>query len=217
MAKIRILFLEDNRILREYITDVINKQKDVRVAAVSDTRDHTLVKARAVKPHVALMDLGSDSDNRLDVVKSLKKEFPGVKIIAMGLAPTQSDILELVRAGAEGFILKHATVEVVLKTIRAVAAGETVLPYAMATTLFTQVTEHDLIRGKSNHRMAIRMTEREKEIIAAIVMGMSNKEIATSLNIATFTVKSHVHNTLEKLALHNRLEIAEHAREEKEL
>ncbi len=215
MPKIRILLIEDNRILREGIIAMIKKQRDVTVAGVSDGRDNTLAKARAVKPHVVLMDLGLDSQNSLDVVHSVKKEFPGIKIIGMGLAPTQSDILEFVQAGAEGFILKNATVEDVIKTIRAVAGGETVLPYAMTGSLFTQVTEHALVKGKRNLRMAIRMTEREKEIIALIVEGMSNKQIAASLNIATFTVKSHVHNILEKLALHSRLQIAKHARDEK--
>jgi DNA-binding NarL/FixJ family response regulator len=215
MPKIRILLIEDNRILRQGITAMINKQRDVTVAGVSDGRENTLTKARAVKPHVVLMDLGLDSQNSLDVVQSVKKEFPGIKIIGMGLAPTQSDILEFVQAGAEGFILKNATVEDVIKTIRAVAGGETVLPYAMTGSLFTQVTEHALLKGKRNLRMAIRMTEREKEIIALIVEGMSNKQIAASLNIATFTVKSHVHNILEKLALHSRLQIAKHARDEK--
>lgn len=193
---------------------MINKQRDVIVAGVSDGRDNTLKKARAVKPHVVLMDLGLDSQNSLDVVQSVKKELPGIKIIGMGLAPTQSNILEFVQAGVEGFILKDATAEDVFKTIRAVAAGETVLPYSMTGSLFTQVTEHALSKGIRDIGMAIRMTQREKEIIALIVEGLSNKEIAANLNIATFTVKSHVHNILEKLALHSRLQIAKHANDQ---
>jgi len=216
MAKIRILLIEDNRILRDGITAMINKQKDMAVVAVSDGRENTLKKAGNVKPHVMLMDLGLNSQNSLDVARSVKKEFPKIKIIGMGLAPTQSDILEFVQAGSEGFILKNATVEDVLRTIRAVAGGETVLPYSMTGSLFTQVTEHALSHGKKNIRNAVRMTEREKETIALIVEGMSNKEIAIKLNIATFTVKSHVHNILEKLALQSRLQIARHAREEEE-
>ena len=207
MPKIRVLLIVDNRILREGITAMINGQGDVVVAAVSDGREDTLSNARAVKPHVVLMDLGLDSQNSLDIVESLKKEIPGIKIIVMGLAPAQSDILEFVQAGAEGFILKNATVEEVMKTIRAVAGGETVLPYAMTGSLFTQVTVHAILKGKRNLRVAIRMTEREKEIIALIVEGMSNKQIAVSLNIATFTVKSHVHNILEKLTLQSRFQI----------
>lgn len=213
MAKIRILLIEDNRILREGITAMINGHGDAIVAASSDGRHDTLTKARAVKPHVVLMDLSLDSQNSLDIVQSIKKEFPDIKIIGMGLAPTQSDIMEFVQAGAEGFILKNASLEDVIKTIRAVAIGETVLPPPMTGSLFFQVAEHALSKGKRNIRGAIRMTKREKEVIALIVEGMSNKQIADGLNIATFTVKSHVHNILEKLELQSRLQIANHARD----
>ena len=116
---------------------MINKQVDIIVAAVSDGRDDTLAKARASKPHVVLMDLGLDSQNSLTIVKSVKKEFPGIKIIGMGLAPTQSDILEFVQAGAEGFILKDARLEEAIRTIRIVAAGATVLPPPMTGSLFS--------------------------------------------------------------------------------
>ncbi|MDD8018798.1 MAG: response regulator transcription factor [Bacteroidota bacterium] len=215
MAKIRVLLIEDNRILRDGITAMINGHGDITVAAVCDGREDTITKVRAVKPHVVLMDLGLDSQSSLDVVDSLKKEFSTVKIIGMGLVPAQSDIMEFVQAGAEGFILKNASVEEVIKTIRAVAGGETVLPPSMTGSLFFQVAEYALLKGKRNLKSAVRMTEREKEVIALIVDGMSNKQIGGRLNIATFTVKSHVHNILEKLALQSRLQIAMHARNEK--
>src|SRR4051812_40051918 len=191
---------------------MINGHEGVEVSAVSDGKDSTLSKTRSAKPHVLLMDLGLDSQNSLDVVRSVKKEFPDVKIIGMGLAPAQSDIMEFVQAGAEGFILKTATVAEMINTIRAVAAGHTVLPSTMAGSLFSQVVEHALLKGKRNLKVAMRMTQREKEVINLIVEGMSNKEIADRLSIATFTVKSHVHNIMEKLSLHSRLQIANHAR-----
>jgi DNA-binding NarL/FixJ family response regulator len=215
MSKIKILLIEDNRILREGIAAMIKKQRDVAIVAVSDGRENTLAKARTTKPQVVLMDLSLDSQNSLDIVQSVKKKFPQIKVIGMGLAPTQADILEFVQAGAKGFILKNATLEDMLKTIRAVSDGETVLPYSMTGSLFTQVTEHALAKGKKYLRNDVQMTQREKEIIALIVEGMSNKQIANKLNVATFTVKSHVHNILEKLAFHSRLQIAMHANDEK--
>jgi DNA-binding NarL/FixJ family response regulator len=215
IPKIRVLLIEDNRILREGIAAMIKKQRDVAIVAVSDGRENTLAKARTAKPHVVLMDLSLESQNSLDIVQSVKKEFPQIKVIGMGLAPTQLDILEFVQAGAKGFILKNATLEDMLKTIRAVSDGETVLPYSMTGSLFTQVTEHALAKGNKYLRNDVQMTQREKEIIALIVDGMSNKQIALKLNVATFTVKSHVHNILEKLAFHSRLQIAMHANNEK--
>jgi DNA-binding NarL/FixJ family response regulator len=214
MPKIRILLIEDNRILREGISDMISGHKDLTVVAVSDGRHNTLAKG-GIKPHVVLLDLGLDRQNSLDIVELMKKEVPGVKVIGMGLAPAQADIMEFVQAGADGFILKDATLVDVVNTIRSVAGGKTVLPSLMTSSLFFQIAEHALLKGKRNLRGATRMTQREKEIISLIVEGMSNKEIAGKLNIATFTVKSHVHNILEKLALHSRLQIANFSREEK--
>ena len=214
MAKIRILLVEDNRILRDGITAIINGQKDFTVDAVSDGRYGVVAMARKVKPHVVLLDLGLESQNSLEIVEKLKKEFPDIKIIGMGLAPAQADIIESVQAGADGFILKDAKVEDVIYTIRAVVAGRTVLPTPMTGSLFFQVAEHALLKGKRNLRRVTRMTEREKEVIALIADGMTNKQIADRLNIATFTVKSHVHNILEKLELHSRLQIAGYSRDE---
>ena len=214
MPKIRILLIEDNRILREGISEMIGGHKDLTVVAVSDGRHNALAKS-GIKPHVVLLDLGLDRQNSLDIVELMKKEFPGVKVIGMGLAPAQADIMEFVQAGADGFILKDATLDDVLNTIRSVAGGKTVLPSLMTASLFYQVAEHALLKGKRNLRGATRMTQREKEIISLIVEGMSNKQIAGALNIATFTVKSHVHNILEKLALHSRLQIANFSRDEK--
>ena len=214
MAKIRILLVEDNRILRDEITALINKQKDLMVTAVSDGSYGVVAMARKVVPQVVLLDLGLESQSSLEIVEKLKKEFPDIKIIGMGLAPAQADIMESVQAGADGFILKDAKVEDVIYTIRAVVAGRTVLPTPMTGSLFFQVAEHALLKGKRNLRRVTRMTEREKEVIALIADGMTNKQIADRLNIATFTVKSHVHNILEKLELHSRLQIAGYSRDE---
>src|SRR5208283_2298166 len=134
MPKIRILLIEDNRILREGIADMIKGHRDIKVVAVSDGRHDTLSKARTIKPSMVLMDLGLASQNSLDVLQSMKKEFPAVKIIGMGLAPAQADIMEFVQGGADGFILKDATVENMITTIRSVDGGETVLPLPLTAS-----------------------------------------------------------------------------------
>jgi DNA-binding NarL/FixJ family response regulator len=118
-----------------------------------------------------------------------------------------------VEAGAAGFILKDATIEDVLRTIRAVARGTRIIPPLLTESLFTHVVHHALRKG--NLTGAARMTKREREIIVLIAEAMSNKEIAQRLNLSTYTVKSHIHNILEKMALHSRLEIATHSYENK--
>jgi DNA-binding NarL/FixJ family response regulator len=210
MKKIKILLVEDNRILRDGIKAIINKQADLKIVAVSGGNRDTLPQALRVKPHVVLMDLGLRNENGLRVVATLIKELPQTKVIGMGLIPSQLDIVELVEVGAAGFILKDATIEEVLGTIRAVARGIKILPPLLTGSLFTHVVEHALRQGKRKLAEAVRMTKREREITTLIAEGMSNKDIAQRLNLSTYTVKSHIHNILEKMALHSRLEIAVH-------
>lgn len=214
MDRIRILLIEDNRLLRDGITAMLNQQPDMRVVATSGGSDDPLLKASATKPQVLLVDLGLRNRNGLRLVESLTRKLPGLRVIGMGLIPTQSDIVDFVRAGASGFILKNATVAGVLRTIRSVARGEKVLPPLLTHSLFAHVVDDALRRGNRSLNSDVRMTKREREIIALIADACSNKEIARQLNIATYTVKSHVHNILEKLALHSRLQIANYSRDE---
>lgn len=211
MSKTRILVIEDNRLLRDGITAMINEQEDMRVVGSSGARENTVMKARAVKAQVILVDLSG-----LSVVASLSAKMPEIKVIGMGLIPTQLDVVEFVQAGASGFIMKGATVEEFLATIRSVAGGGKVLPPPLTHSLFSHVVEHALKNGKGRLTDAVRMTKREREIMALIADALSNKEIAQHLNIATYTVKSHVHNILEKLALHSRLQIAHYSNNDEE-
>lgn len=216
MKKIRILLVEDNRILRDGIKALVDKQSDLRVVGSSGGNHDTLEQARNLKPHVVLLDLGLRNANGVRVVTTLVKELPQTKVIGMGLIPSQLDIVEFVEAGAAGFILKDATIEDVLGTIRAVARGIKILPPLLTESLFTHVVDHALRNGKGKFTNAVRMTKREREIIVLIAEAMSNKEIAQRLNLSTHTVKSHIHNILEKMALHSRLEIATHSYQNKD-
>ena len=211
--RIKILLIEDNRILRDGIKALINAQPDLTVVAASGGSHDTLLQARTTRPQVVLMDLGLRNQNGLRIVATLVKELPQTKVIGMGLIPSQLDIIEFVEAGAAGFILKDATIEDVLGTIRSVARGTRVLPPPLTGSLFTHVIEQALRKGKGTLPDAVRMTKREREIIVLIAEGMSNKEIAQRLSLSTYTVKSHIHNILEKMALHSRLQIATHFHE----
>jgi len=214
MKKIRILVVEDNRIMNDGITTLLNKQADMHVVSTIGSGNNILLKASQAKPHVILMDVGLKKLKESLVVESIRKNIPEAKLIGMGLLPLQADIVEFVEAGASGFILKNATIREFLATIRSVVKGEKILPPSLTGSLFSHVAELALKKGKGKIVNAVRMTKRELEIIALIADGQSNKEIARQLNIATHTVKSHMHNIMEKLALHNRLQIAKFTREE---
>jgi len=156
---------------------MLNRQADIRVVAASGGSDNALQRMEKLKPQVVLLDLGLRNRSGLHVVASAVKEFPEIKIIGMGLVPSQSDIIEFMEAGASGFILKDATVEEFLRTIRSVAQGMKVLPPPLSGSLFSYVVEHALRRGKGKLAGAIRMTKRERDIIALIAEGLSNKRV----------------------------------------
>ena len=206
--KIKVLLIEDNRLLREGITKMLNAEEDIRVIP-APRNNHAHEKIPPVIPNVVLLDLGLRSQNSLAVVGSLKKQFPETHVIVMDLIPAHADVVEFVKAGVAGFILKDATLNDFLHTIRSVVKGAKVLPPPMTGSLFSQIVEHALQGGNMNKLIsAVKMTSREQDVIVHIAAGKSNKEIASELNIAVYTVKSHVHNILEKLALHTRLELA---------
>ena len=211
MKKIRLLLIEDNRLLKDGILTILKPHKDIDIISSSGDGKNTLLKIKQLKPNVVLLDLGLRSQNSLHVVEIVKKDFPEAKIIVMDLAPVQADILQYVKAGANGFILKDASLKDFLITIRTVADGSTVLPPLLVDSLFSQIVEHAVKAGKPKLKEAVRMTKREREVIILLSEGMSNKEIGQKTRISTYTVKSHIHNIMEKLALHTRLEIANYS------
>ena len=212
MTKIRLLLLEDNRLLREGLTAMLNEQPDIEVvAAFGDGKDAVLEATRKLNPQIILLDLGLKGQNSLRLVESVKKEYSAVKLIVMDLIPVQADMIEFVKAGVSGFILKDATFNDFAGTIRSVAAGVSVLPPSLTGSLFSQIIGRVTGEEKASLMESVRMTKREREVIDLIAEGLSNKDIAQRLSIATYTVKSHVHNILDTLALHTRLQVASYA------
>jgi DNA-binding NarL/FixJ family response regulator len=191
---------------------MLNKQPDIEVvAAFGNGREAVLKATQELKPQIILLDLGLKGQNSLRLVEWVRKESSKIKVIVMDLIPAEADIVEFVREGASGFLLKDATFDDFLRTIRSVAEGANVLPPSLTGSLFSQIVEQVVGQGKTDLIAAVRMTKRERDVIDLIAEGLSNKEIAQRLNIATYTVKSHVHNILEKLALHTRLQVARYA------
>lgn len=212
MKKIRIILIEDNRLLREGINAMLKKEPDISVVASFDDSDLVIDKIIDLKPNVVLLDLGLPNQDSFELVKSLKHDHKDVKVVVMDLVPIQEDIMRFVEAGVSGFILKDATVAEFTKTLRLVAAGEKVLPPTMAGSLFSQIVDFGVKElGPTVVVQSVKMTRREREIVELIAEGLANKAIAFKLNLSIYTVKSHVHNILEKMALNTRVQIAIHA------
>jgi DNA-binding NarL/FixJ family response regulator len=212
-----VFLIDDNRLLRDGLSAMLSS-KGLRVAATSRGGNEALREIARVKPQLILLDAalgvgGSRESPRF--VEEVRRMFPDIKIVVMGLLPANEELVEFIKSGVNGFVLKDATVDQFVDTIMAVADGMSVLPPMLTGTLFTHVAAQAMSRGRRGAKAAVRMTARERQVMELISEGLSNKEIAERLRIATHTVKSHVHNILEKLMLHTRLEVAAYAHEER--
>ncbi len=212
MKRIKILLVEDNRLLREGISSLLKKQPDINVVSTVGNGENILSLIAKLKPNIVLLDLGLRSQNSLSIVKLIKENYNEIKIVVMDLIPLQTDIFEFVQAGVSGFMLKDISITEFLKTIRSVYEGTQVLPPHLTGSLFSQIVEHAINGSKpATLEEMVRMTKRERQVIELIADGYTNKEIAQKLHISMYTVKSHVHNILEKLSLHTRVQVAKHA------
>lgn len=203
---ITVAIIEDNRLVREGMTDMLNELPDVKVVHAATCLEPGMLKEK--KPHVVLLEVGLQDKNSVRLAEIVRKDMAESRVIIMDLLPVHEEIAEFVNAGVAGFILKDASFEDFVGTIRLVADGGRVLPAPMTGALFAQIARVAVRRGSAEALEAVRMTQREREVVELIGAGMSNKEIAQRLHIATDTVKSHVRNVMEKLALHTRLQIA---------
>ena len=127
MPKIKVLLIEDNRLLREGIAKMLNAEEDIKVLSSSGNGD-ALEKAKMLVPDVVLLDLGLKNQNSLTIVGAIKNQFPATNVVVMDLIPAHAEVVEFVKAGVAGFILKDATLQDFLRTIRSVAKGAKVLP-----------------------------------------------------------------------------------------
>jgi DNA-binding NarL/FixJ family response regulator len=204
---ISVVLIEDNRLLREGLETTIRAQQGFKILASSSDAETALRTVREARPDVVLVDFGLEDHDSLTLTATVRAEVPGARVIVMGILPLQEDVANFVQAGASGFIMKDASLEELFATIRAVADGAEVLPPALTNTLFSQIAR-GTVANSASILDAVRLTGRERQVVELLGEGLSNKEIAARLEIAVHTVKSHVHNVLEKLALRSRLEVA---------
>jgi two-component system nitrate/nitrite response regulator NarL len=212
-AEITVAIIEENRLVRDGLTTLLNQVPNLRVVVAGSSDDLSLPDG--VEPEVVLLDLGLLELDSLLVAERLRRDLPRAKVVVMDLLPAHEDIMDFVNAGVCGFIMKDATLEDLVQAIRTVVKGEHVLPPEMTSTLFSQIARDAIASGRPEVMESVMMTPRERQVIDLISEGLGNKRIAARLEISVHTVKSHVRNVMEKLALHTRLQIAAYAHRER--
>ncbi len=192
---IGLLVAEDHLVARVGVTTIVNMQPDMKVVAEASNGQQAVELYRKHQPDVALLDLRMPVMSGVEAAVAIRKEFPQARMIALTTYGGDEDIRRALAAGVHAYLTKDVLHDELLKAIRAVRAGQTYLPAAVAAALAAQVPRPDL-------------SAREVQVLEQIVHGLANKQIAYALGIAEHTVKNHVKSILSKLGVQDRTQAA---------
>lgn len=205
-GKIRVLIAEDHESVRQGLRALLSAKDDIEVVADVANGRIALDRVRGLKPDVAVLDLSMPEMNGLIATRAIKESTPSVGVIALTRHGDDAYVQELLSAGASGYVLKQSPVDELLKAIRTVAGGERYLD----STLVARNAKAYLSRY-SGDQSKPPISEREANVLRLMAIGYSNKEIASSLDIAVKTVEVHKANAMRKLDLRGRIDVVRYA------
>ncbi|HJX58719.1 MAG TPA: response regulator transcription factor [Thiobacillus sp.] len=206
---IRILIVDDHTLFRSGIKALLQRQEDFEVVGEAGDGLEGLKRAKSLQPDVVLLDLHMPGIGGREAVKLLSEEVPACNVLLLTVSEDAEDLIETIRAGARGYLLKNIETDFLLNAIRSAARGESVVSPQMTGKLLMGVRMGK--EGVAQEDDREKLSPREKDIIALLAKGVSNKEMAHTLNVAESTVKIHVQNILKKLHLTSRVQAAVYA------
>jgi two-component system NarL family response regulator len=192
--QLRILVAEDHLVARVGVSAIVNMQPDMTVVAEASNGQQALELYRQHRPDVALLDIRMPGMSGVEAAAAIRAEFPGARMIALTTYGGDEDIRRALAAGVQAYLTKDVLHDELLNAIRAVAAGQTYLPAAVAAVAALSPRPD--------------LSARELQVLELIVQGLANKQIAYALDIAEHTVKNHVKNILSKLGAQDRTQAA---------
>lgn len=206
--KIRVLVVDDHTVVRKGISALLSAEKygiDV-IGEASDGRD-AIVKARLLYPDVILLDLAMPGMNGLEAIPVLQEEIPQARILILTSYAEDSQVVEAIRSGALGYLMKDSSPDELVSTIHNVYLNRMSLPPDLARKVMLGSQNPDTSHQHSP------LTDRELDVMRCVAKGYSNKQIASELAVSTATVRTHISNMLQKLDLENRTQLALYARQ----
>ncbi len=207
MGKVRILLADDHTILREGIKVLLNRERDMEIVAEAEDGAQALEQVRSVKPDVVVMDISMPKIGGLEVTREITETFPDVKVVILTMHDNEEYLVQALKSGAKGYVLKEAAATDLAEAIRAVVRGDAYLYPAVARKLVDDYVN----RVRTIKTASESLTPREREVLKLVAEGHTNKEIADYLGISVKTVENHRANLMRKLDLHDRTELARYA------
>lgn len=204
---IRLMLVDDHKILRDALRAVLEHETDIVLVAETDDASDVIRLVQAHRPDIVVMDIGLPKVSGIEITRHLLQEFPGIKVLALSSFSERRIILEMLDAGASGYVVKSAGQDELLRAVRALSLGRTYLcPEVSAVVINT-------MRGKkiSDKPQGEQLGRREREVLKLLAEGCTSPEIASTLNIATSTVEVHRRNIMAKLDLHSVAELTKYA------
>ena len=207
--KIRVLLVDDHTLFRSGIKSLLQRNENFEVVGEAGDGLEGIKRARSLKPDVALIDLHMPEVSGLQAVKVIAEEMPDVRVLMLTVSEDAQDLIDALRAGASGYLLKNIETDTLIDAIRRAAEGESVVSQQMTAKLIQGVRN----QPKADPAVIERdkFSPRERDIMASLALGESNKEIARKLDLAESTVKIHVQNIFKKLNMSSRVQVALYA------
>lgn len=215
MKPIRILIVDDHTLFRSGIKLVLQRNEEFEVVGEAGDGLEGVKRAKQLRPDVVLLDLHMPGTSGLEALRVMIEDVPDVQVIMLTVSEDAEDLLETLRAGARGYLLKNIDTEFLLDCIRRVVHGESVMSPQIAHKLADSLRASPKAPKDSGVAVAEagrdRLTPREREILVMLAHGASNKEIANALILSESTIKIHVQGILRKLHIAKRVQAAVYA------
>jgi DNA-binding NarL/FixJ family response regulator len=209
MNSIRVLIVDDQPLARAGFRAVLEATAGIEVVAEADSGERAVELARHHRPDVVLMDVRMPGMDGIEATRRM----PGQRVLILTTFGLDDYIIEALRSGASGFLLKDAPVEELVRAVRTIAAGDAQLSPAVTKRLLDQVARRLPAAVSRESGALAALTDREREVLRLVAGGMSNAEIAAALVVSEPTVKTHVSNVLQKLGLRDRVQAVIYAYE----
>ena len=208
---VRVMVVDDHPMWRDAVErDLV--AAGFQVVAVAANGDEALARFPAAKPNVVVLDLQIPGPNGVEVTAEVLKQDPAARVLILSASGEQADVLDAVKAGATGYLVKSASSADLLDAVRRVAAGDTVFTPGLAGLVLGEFRR--MLDAPPTEDGTSRLTERETEVLRLVAKGLSYKQIAERLVLSHRTVQNHVQNTLRKLQLNNRVQLTRYAIEQ---